>query len=143
MHWNVLESTTLNFLEFSVTETINNVFSGDTAMDAPAELLADPTHVESRQRLATNLVAAHEARLSNAPNRAATIEKALAEARANSRSADMEADIEYLAALDAISRGDLDASREMLDRGRELCAKGTFGPVRLALARLGLALSVT
>ena len=130
------------FMSMTPGASLQNIFS-DAAMDKSAEMVVEPTIHAERQKLATRLEEGHAAWLSTARDRSAKVVEALARARGNTRSADMEADIEYLGALDALSRGDLDAARGMLDRGRELCANGNFGPVRLELARLSLALSVS
>lgn len=114
----------------------------DAAMDTPAVPVVDLTLLAERQRLETCIQEGHAARNSNAPDRAAKVAEALAQARAHPRSAEMEADIAYLAALDALSRGNIDAAQENVDRGRALCAAGSFGPVTLGIARLGFALSV-
>ena len=114
----------------------------DAAMDAPSTPVVEPAILGERQKLEALLVEGHAARQSKAHDRASKVEEALAQASAHPRSADMEADIQLLAALDTISKGDFDAAREILDRGLELCSKGGFGAVRLEMARLRLALSV-
>lgn len=114
----------------------------DAAMDAPAAPVVDLNLLAERQRLEAYIQEGHAARSSSAPDRAAKVAEALARARAHPRRADMEADVEYLAALDALSRGNFEAARERTDHARELCATSSFGRVRLEVAHLGFALSV-
>ncbi|MEY8839968.1 hypothetical protein AB9K41_13165, partial [Cribrihabitans sp. XS_ASV171] len=130
------------FCSMEPRAALQDIFK-DAAMDAPAEHAAAPTLFSERQRLKASLDAGHDARLMSAQNRATQVEEALKEARANPRATDMAADIEYLAALHSLSSGKFDEARRVLDRGRELCTKGSFGPVRLHLARVSLALSVS
>lgn len=122
-------------------EPLRDIFR-DVAMNAPPDLVVKPAILALRLRLESCLNEGNVAWRSDTRNRAAKVKEALAQARANPRSADMEADIQYLAALDALSRGRFDAARKMLDRGRDLSATGSFGRVRLEIALLSLALSV-
>lgn len=132
---------TEHFMSLVPGAPLEDIFR-DAALDAPATPVPDVTVRADRAQLVASLNAGHAALHSVAPDRAALVEAALAEAQANPRAADMEADISYLSALDAVSKGDFDTARALLDRGLALCSGQGFGPVRLEMARLRLALSV-
>lgn len=120
---------------------LQNIFR-DAAMIAPADPVTALAILAERQQLAGFLEMGFAAWRLGQADRAARVKEVLTLARSNPRSADMEAKIHYLAALDALSEGDFDAARAFLDRGLEACSQGGFGPVRLEIARLRFALFV-
>lgn len=131
----------LKFMELTKGAPLQDIFQ-DAAYDGPAEALIDASAVTEREQMQQCLEAGLSAWHSTHPDRARIVRSALAQARHNPRSAEFEADILCLEALDRLSRGDFEAAGKILDHGMHVCATGSFGSARLDIARLSLGLSV-
>ena len=131
----------LRFKGLTPGGALQDIFA-DAALNSPAELALDAAVLAERRQIEQCRDAALSAWRSDRPDRAARVEAALTQLRADPRAAEIEADILHIEALDALSKGEFGVAGKRLDRGLEICSRGAFGSIRLKIARLRLALSV-
>ncbi|MCL7466844.1 ankyrin repeat domain-containing protein, partial [Phaeovulum sp. NW3] len=116
---------------------------GDSRMVSAASARPECTIAQVRTQLRTLLQKGYGAWESQSRNRAIEVRKILSRLREHQHADQVKADIHYLAALDALARGDLDDAAVHLKDGLTACAAGNFGWVESALARLSFGLQVS
>lgn len=135
---------------FSLTERLRamdpqadlpDVFA-DGRMVSAALARPDGAMAKARLKLRMLLQKGYDAWGSHAPNRAIVVRRVLSQLRGHPYADHVEADIHYLATLDALSRGEFEEAAMHVDNGTCACASGSFGPVELALARLSFGFKV-
>lgn len=116
---------------------------GDSRMVSAVSARPECKMAQVRTELRTLLQKGYDAWGSQSRNRAIEVRKILSRLRKHPHADQVKADIHYLAALDALARGDLDDAAVHLKDGLTACADGSFGPVEFALARLSFGFQVS
>ncbi|WP_146673565.1 ankyrin repeat domain-containing protein [Thioclava sp. F36-6] len=116
---------------------------GDSRMISAASARRECTMAQVRTELRTLLQTGYDAWHSRSRHRAIEVRRILSQLHKHPHAHQVKADIHYLAALDALARGDLDDAAVHLNDGLAACAAGSFGPVEPVLARLSFGFQVS
>ena len=122
-------------------DTLPDVFA-DTKLRSSAIKTFNGSLVEQRQRTQAAIDHCIEIWNSTEPDRQYLVAASLAKLRKLPGIVEFEPDIAYLSALNALSSGNFEETRQHAEKALELCLTRSIGPLKLDIAKLNFSLAV-